>query len=117
MYGRADGADDVRTRLCPARGAEQSGEWDGPRHSQALTNLIVNAGEHAPPGTSVAVGLADEGDDVTLTIHNMGEPPDHTASEEWLRARPNVITLPEPGSWEGVPRVPGRGRLGRHPDR
>jgi hypothetical protein len=45
------------------------------------------------------------------------EPPDHTASEEWLRARPNVITLPEPGSWEGVPRVPGRGRLGRHPDR
>jgi hypothetical protein len=80
MYGRADGADDVRTRLCPARGAEQSGEWDGPRHSQALTNLIVNAGEHAPPGTSVAVGLADEGDDVTLTIPTLAAPSPHEST-------------------------------------
>lgn len=51
---------------------EQSGEWDGPRLNQALTNLLSNAGEHAPPGTSISVGLADDGDDVAITIHNMG---------------------------------------------
>lgn len=27
------------------------------------------------------------------------------ASEAWLRARPNVITLPEPGSWDGPDRI------------
>jgi signal transduction histidine kinase len=51
---------------------EQEGEWDGPRLSQALTNLLGNAGEHAPPGTSVLVELAGTGDDVVITIHNMG---------------------------------------------
>jgi signal transduction histidine kinase len=58
---------------------EQSGEWDGARLSQALTNLIVNAGQHAPTGTSITVGLAGEGGDVAITIHNMGDaiPGDH----------------------------------------
>jgi phosphoserine phosphatase RsbU/P len=51
---------------------EQSGEWDGERLSQALTNLIVNAGQNAPPGTCISVGLADEDDAVAITIHNMG---------------------------------------------
>lgn len=51
---------------------EQRGEWDGPRLSQALTNLLSNAGEHAPPDSSIAVGLEDEGDEVAVTIHNMG---------------------------------------------
>jgi signal transduction histidine kinase len=51
---------------------EQIGEWDGARLSQALTNLIVNAGEHAPPGTTISVGLADKGDGVAIAIHNMG---------------------------------------------
>jgi K+-sensing histidine kinase KdpD len=37
-----------------------------------LINLIANAGAHAPPGTSVSVGLADQDDDVAITIHNMG---------------------------------------------
>ncbi len=53
---------------------EQRGEWDAARLSQALTNLIVNACEHAAPGISVAVGFADAGDHVTVTIHNMGAP-------------------------------------------
>ncbi|HUG39437.1 MAG TPA: sensor histidine kinase [Longimicrobiales bacterium] len=51
---------------------DQSGEWDAARLSQALTNLIGNAGEHAPPGTSISVGLDGERDDVVITIHNMG---------------------------------------------
>ena len=51
---------------------EQTGEWDGPRLSQALINLIGNAGEHAPDGTGVEVTLDGVGDDVVITIHNMG---------------------------------------------
>jgi signal transduction histidine kinase len=51
---------------------EQSGEWDGPRLSQALINLIGNAGEHAPDGTGVEVTLDGAGDDVVITIQNMG---------------------------------------------
>ncbi|MBX6362420.1 MAG: hypothetical protein IRZ00_01020 [Gemmatimonadetes bacterium] len=34
--------------------------------------------------------------------------PDRIASEAWLRARPNVITLPEPGSFEGPESVTAR---------
>jgi signal transduction histidine kinase len=51
---------------------EQTGEWDGPRLSQALINLIGNAGEHAPEGTGVEVTLDGVGDDVVIAIHNMG---------------------------------------------
>jgi signal transduction histidine kinase len=51
---------------------EQRGEWDAARLSQALTNLIGNAGEHAPPGTSITVGLDGDEDAVAITIHNMG---------------------------------------------
>jgi signal transduction histidine kinase len=52
----------------------QRGEWDASRLSQALINLLGNAGEHAPAGTGISVGLNSEGDDVTITIHNMGAP-------------------------------------------
>lgn len=51
---------------------EQMGEWDPARLSQALTNLIGNAGEHAPPGTSISVGLDGDEEDVVIIIHNMG---------------------------------------------
>jgi signal transduction histidine kinase len=53
---------------------QQRGEWDDARLSQALINLLGNAGEHAPPGTGISVGLDGEGDDVAITIHNMGAP-------------------------------------------
>jgi signal transduction histidine kinase len=52
----------------------ESGEWDAGRLSQALVNLLGNAGEHAPVGTGVSVSLDAEGDDVAITIHNMGAP-------------------------------------------
>jgi signal transduction histidine kinase len=51
---------------------EGRGEWDGARLNQALTNLLGNAGEHAPPGTSISVGLEGDEDDARITIHNMG---------------------------------------------
>jgi signal transduction histidine kinase len=51
---------------------EETGEWDGPRLSQALTNLIGNAGEHAPAGTTISVSLHGDADQVTITVHNLG---------------------------------------------
>jgi signal transduction histidine kinase len=51
---------------------EQSGEWDAARLSQALSNLLGNAGEHAPAGTTISVELDADDDDVSITIHNMG---------------------------------------------
>ncbi len=54
---------------------EQSGRWDGPRLSQALINLLSNAGQHAPRGTPISVALDAVGDDVAITIHNMGAIP------------------------------------------
>lgn len=51
---------------------EQSGEWDASRLSQALINLLVNARQHAPPGTPISIGLDADGDDTAVTIHNMG---------------------------------------------
>jgi signal transduction histidine kinase len=53
---------------------EQRGDWDDARLTQALINLLGNAGEHAPAGTGISVGLDSEGDDVAITIHNMGAP-------------------------------------------
>lgn len=51
---------------------EQHGEWDAARISQALTNLIGNAVEHGPPGTTVTVELRGDEENVTITIHNRG---------------------------------------------
>ena len=51
---------------------EQTGEWDGARLNQALINLLGNAGEHAPAGTSISVRLDPDADGVAITIHNMG---------------------------------------------
>ncbi|HUE76864.1 MAG TPA: sensor histidine kinase [Longimicrobiales bacterium] len=51
---------------------EHRGEWDAARLSQAITNLIGNAGEHAPPGTPIAVDVQGGDDEVAITIHNRG---------------------------------------------
>jgi signal transduction histidine kinase len=51
---------------------QQIGEWDAARLSQALTNLLGNAGEHAPAGTTISVELDADDHDVAITIHNMG---------------------------------------------
>ena len=54
-----------------ARGALQ-GEWDCPRISQVLTNLIGNALEHGSGATHVTVDVHGDDKEVTIAIHNQG---------------------------------------------
>jgi PAS domain S-box-containing protein len=51
---------------------DASGEWDPHRLEQVLSNLIGNAVDQA--STPVAVVVADQGQDVLLSIHNGGSP-------------------------------------------
>jgi phosphoserine phosphatase RsbU/P len=52
--------------------AEQRGEWDAARISQALANLLGNAVEHGSPGTTIMVELRGEEDGVAISVHNRG---------------------------------------------
>ena len=53
---------------------DASGEWDSARISQALTNLLANAVQHGDSSHPVRVIVQGELRDVTLTVHNEGEP-------------------------------------------
>jgi len=64
-------ANPLRTLLVDARG-EQHGEWDCPRISQALTNLIGNALEHGSEQSVVTVEVSGDEEEVTIAIHNRG---------------------------------------------
>jgi signal transduction histidine kinase len=61
-----------RTIKVDARGALQ-GEWDCPRISQVLTNLINNALEHGDQ-TIVTVDVHGDDEEVSIAIHNRGAP-------------------------------------------
>jgi signal transduction histidine kinase len=52
---------------------EQEGEWDGARMSQALGNLISNALIHGTD-TPVTVQVSGDEHEVTVAVHNSGEP-------------------------------------------
>jgi signal transduction histidine kinase len=54
-----------------ARG-ELEGDWDCPRISQVLSNLLGNALEHGADGTDVTVEVSDDDDGVTIAVHNAG---------------------------------------------
>jgi signal transduction histidine kinase len=60
-----------RAMKVDARG-ELKGEWDCPRISQVLTNLIGNALEHGSGGTHVTVDVHGDDEEVTIAIHNQG---------------------------------------------
>ena len=50
------------------------GDWDPDRLAQVLTNLVRNAINYSPPGTSVRVESRGIGDSVLLRVHNQGPP-------------------------------------------
>lgn len=60
-----------RKLLVDIRGEEQ-GEWDCPRISQVLTNLISNALEHGSDETIVKIDVAGDEHAITIAIHNRG---------------------------------------------
>ena len=55
------------------------GEWDGDRLNQVVTNLTTNALKYSPADTRVGLLLRDEGEQVSLAVHNQGAPiaPEH----------------------------------------
>ena len=51
-----------------------TGTWDPDRLTEALSNLVRNAVEHAAPGTSVVARAHAEGSEVVVEITNQGAP-------------------------------------------
>lgn len=51
-----------------------TGMWDPDRLAEALSNIALNATEHAAPGTAVVVKARPEGAEVVVEIINHGEP-------------------------------------------
>jgi signal transduction histidine kinase len=66
-----------RTIKVDARGALR-GEWDCPRISQLLSNLIGNAMEYGSAGTIATVDARADDKEITVAVHNKGDviPPD-----------------------------------------
>jgi PAS domain S-box-containing protein len=50
------------------------GVWDKVRLTEAVTNLVGNAVKHGAPGQPVFVVASDQGEQVTLNVHNLGPP-------------------------------------------
>lgn len=57
-----------------ASSGEGSGEWDGDRLAQVVTNLVNNALAYSPTGTPVHVETRSEDGSVLLSVHNTGKP-------------------------------------------
>ena len=51
---------------------ETSGQWDAPRLSQAVSNLIGNAVQHGAPGTGIRVEVVATAGEVVVSVHNEG---------------------------------------------
>jgi signal transduction histidine kinase len=53
---------------------ETGGEWDQARLGQVFSNLIGNALQYSPADTAITVRIVGETDQVTISVHNEGEP-------------------------------------------
>ncbi len=51
---------------------ELTGEWDGPRLAQAVTNLVANAVQHSGADGPIVIEARADGDDVTIAVHDQG---------------------------------------------
>lgn len=51
-----------------------TGQWDAPRISQVVTNLLGNAVQHGTSGTRISVTAQGEAADVVLRVHSQGVP-------------------------------------------
>lgn len=51
-----------------------TGQWDAPRISQVVTNLLGNAVQHGTSGARISVTAQGESEDVVLRVHSHGQP-------------------------------------------
>jgi signal transduction histidine kinase len=81
-----------------------SGVWDRDRLAQVVSNLLGNALDYSPPETPVRITARDDGDSVTLEVHNEGPPipedkqkeifmPFRRGEQEKVVSRPNGLGL------------------------
>lgn len=84
-----------------AVGHDISGNWDGIRLGQVLSNLIGNAMQYGTPKSTVTVSLMEQGNGVTLHVHNVGKsiPRTHLGSifQSFTRAPGAANPGPESG--------------------
>jgi len=59
-----------------------AGMWDADRIAQVVQNLVTNACKYSPADSTVAITVTEGAEDVTLVVHNVGDPipPDKLAS-------------------------------------
>ena len=50
------------------------GEWDADRISQVVSNLVRNAVEHGARSAPITLAAEGDGDEVCLSVHNVGSP-------------------------------------------
>jgi CheY-like chemotaxis protein/nitrogen-specific signal transduction histidine kinase len=53
---------------------DMRGRWDADRLAQFISNLVTNAVKYSPEETSPTVCLYDQGQEVSLEVHNQGPP-------------------------------------------
>lgn len=53
---------------------EADGTWDPDRLAQVIGNLLSNAFQHSPPGSTVCLTTRGDQDGVTIDVHNDGTP-------------------------------------------
>jgi len=51
-----------------------TGEWDGDRIAQVLSNLVGNAVQHGGATAPITLSAKDNGNEVLLAVHNWGHP-------------------------------------------